>query len=108
MRHHGRPGFPIRFAMTPDEQNPYRSPTTDPTHPKSVDPDDVMPLGAMRFMKWACYLLSSLLFLVAGTLLVGYVAGYIPPGWGRLWKYAALAGAGLFFVGRSGYRDDWG
>jgi len=94
--------------MTPDENNPYQSPKTDPIYPKSADPDDVMPLGAMRFMKWTCYVLGSLFLLLAGVLLVGRLTGYIPRGWGRLWKYAALAGAGLFFVGRSGYRDDWG
>ncbi|MFC1597399.1 hypothetical protein ACFL5Q_05605 [Planctomycetota bacterium] len=90
--------------MIRDDEDSYRSPTTD--GPLSQFPE-LNPPDVTGCMRRTCYFLGALFFLLAGVLLIGGLTGHIPWGWGRLWKYAALAGVGLFFVGRSGYGEHW-
>ena len=89
------------------EEHPHQSPGTDATSPDFPGQDGFLPSRTMGCMRWTCYVLGSLFLLLAAVLLVGGLTGHVPRRWGKLWKYAALAGAGLLFVGRSGYRDDW-
>jgi len=59
--------------MMPDEENPYQSPTTDAPLPQFPEQN---PLDVTGCMRWTCYILGTLFFLLAAVLFIGGLTGH--------------------------------